>query len=585
MSVRRSARLQSQETQELVEVQQSAPFELVRSRKRKALAARKEANAKRKAKVAHSTIGKGKDPPVQAQPSPTDGALSTLPPEILDMILNNINDQSTMGKLGRTCKSYYSTLMPRLHKRVAIAAMFHAHISKLIRALEPHLTIAQKKQLKKEGKYKGQQDRYSSHLDENAKPVCANYVRQIVVGVANPGRKHEYIVRRYIEEAFENMKNLEIVETRVLTKSMGHSLASLKNLQALCLFTKEFEDGAMKPLAKIKNLKHLSVEDYGWGANAITKDKILQSILINSRLTLQSLDIKTSSYASDFLQDWEKRVSTNDVIASPNHDLTALQSLALSGISFDATFINSLQRAIDFTGLRELTLGSLADGKLLFLQHLISLTSSSQNQIRFQQNPGLSDILLYAILKHENLRSLRICYSGVISGRKIPYLSVTTVATIINNLPQLQEFEFAPEEAEMNEIGQALSYGTKLTSITCFPHDSWAGYPRPAEPGLNILSGILNGYLSRDGGRKSEKFIWEDHFKLKRVSVSYLTWDVASNFGQSEKGMKKPVKMKIDGNGKREVLYRDISGTFYPRIHVGYDPNYEWLERVAKDID
>jgi hypothetical protein len=109
-------------------------------------------------------------------------------------------------------------MMPFLHKRVAIAAMFHAHISKLIRGLEPHLTIAQKRQLKKEGNYKGQQEEYSSLLDANGKPHCASYVRQIVVGVASAGRKHDYIVHRYVEEAFKNMNNLEIVETHVLTK-------------------------------------------------------------------------------------------------------------------------------------------------------------------------------------------------------------------------------------------------------------------------------------------------------------------------------------------------------------------------------
>jgi hypothetical protein len=122
-----------------------------------------------------------------------------------------------MAKLARTCGRYYSLVMPLLYKRIAVAAMFHAHIPKLIRTLEPHLTIAQKKQLKKEGKYKGQQERYPSHLDPNAKPACASYVRQIVVGVADPGRKHEYIVHRYVEEAFKNMNNLEIVETYFLT--------------------------------------------------------------------------------------------------------------------------------------------------------------------------------------------------------------------------------------------------------------------------------------------------------------------------------------------------------------------------------
>jgi hypothetical protein len=104
-------------------------------------------------------------------------------------------------------------MIPRIYERIAVAANFHAHISRLIRTLEPHLTIAQKKQLKKEGKYKGQQRRYASGLDEKAKPICATYVRQMIVGGSDPGKKHKYIVDRYIEEALKNMDNLEIVET------------------------------------------------------------------------------------------------------------------------------------------------------------------------------------------------------------------------------------------------------------------------------------------------------------------------------------------------------------------------------------
>jgi len=110
--------------------------------------------------------------------------------------------------------------MPLLHKRISVSAMFHVHIAKLIRDLEPHLTIAQKKQLKKEGKYKGQQERYSTHLDANAKPDCASHVREIVVDVADPGRKHQYIVHRYVEEALRNMNNLEIVDAYFFTKSV-----------------------------------------------------------------------------------------------------------------------------------------------------------------------------------------------------------------------------------------------------------------------------------------------------------------------------------------------------------------------------
>lgn len=108
-------------------------------------------------------------------------------------------------------------MMPLLHKRLAVAAAYHAHIPKLIQALEPHLTIAQKEQLKKEGKYKGQQERYPSDLDPNEVPTCASCVHHLVFGWSDPGLKHKYIVHRYIEEALKNMVNLKALDLSCLT--------------------------------------------------------------------------------------------------------------------------------------------------------------------------------------------------------------------------------------------------------------------------------------------------------------------------------------------------------------------------------
>jgi hypothetical protein len=95
--------------------------------------------------------------------------------------------------------------------------------------------------------------------------------------------------------------------------------------------------------------------------------------------------------------------------------------------------------------------------------------------------------------------------------------------------------------------------------------------------------GIAHGFLSHEDGGDNEKFLWEDHFKLKRLSVSYRMWDLASKFGKPEKGMKKAVKIKSEADGKREVWYRDISGMFPIRIHVGYDSDFTWIEKVAQD--
>lgn len=123
-----------------------------------------------------------------------------------------------MSKLSRVCKEFYTIMAPRLHNRVVVVALYHAHIQKLIRAIEPYLSIVVKKQLKKEGAYKGQQIEYPKDVDESAIPVCASHVRQLVVGAVDPGRKHEHICERYIEEALKSMKKLEIVDIMFLTE-------------------------------------------------------------------------------------------------------------------------------------------------------------------------------------------------------------------------------------------------------------------------------------------------------------------------------------------------------------------------------
>jgi hypothetical protein len=138
-----------------------------------------------------------------------------------------------------------------------------------------------------------------------------------------------------------------------------------------------------------------------------------------------------------------------------------------------------------------------------------------------------------------------------------------------------------------------------LTSITCFPHDSWASYPPHPEPGFNILSSILKAFLEHSGssetstlhanndvgyedsnGVSDRSFVWDDKYKLKRVSVRYKTWDIATKFfGKGEKGTKKPEKMESK-DGKRQVWFRDVTGASPVRIHVGYDPEFTWMEKV-----
>jgi hypothetical protein len=269
----------------------------------------------------------------------------------------------------------------------------------------------------------------------------------------------------------------------------------MNNLQALRVCPRKTEDGALTPLAKVKDLKHLCVESAGTYQN-----KVVQSILMNSISTLRSLTLATNAYASSFLEDWGTMASANAALAKQKHTLTALKSLTLSGLSFDEAFLTSFDSAIDVMGLRELTLGHQSRNTHLFFQHLAETATFAQKrptsinlrslclemgnhyslelpQANFDAkcrfissfdtlttmelkdcnlypaglsiNPELPNVLGQAILKHKNLKTLKISYNGISSSLKIPYLSARTVATIIDTLPRLELFQFAPQETQL----------------------------------------------------------------------------------------------------------------------------------------
>jgi hypothetical protein len=115
-------------------------------------------------------------------------------------------------------------------------------------------------------------------------------------------------------------------------------------------------------------------------------------------------------------------------------------------------------------------------------------------------------------------------------------------------------------------------------------------YPPPDQPGLSVLTSIVNAFLSHASGSTSDsgKFTWEDHFKLKYVCVVYRAWELASEFGKPEKGIPKAEMLMSDGDGGgeegREVMYKAASIKFSPSLYNWQDYGFEWVERVEKDI-
>ena len=63
--------------------------------------------------------------------------------------------------------------------------------------------------------------------------------------------------------------------------------------------------------------------------------------------------------------------------------------------------------------------------------------------------------------------------------------------------------------------------------------------------------------------------------------MSYLTWDIASKFGKTGRGIPKPVSAD-SSDGERNVLFRSVIPI--QRIHVGYDLEFGWVEQADRDI-
>ncbi|KAF4345160.1 hypothetical protein FBEOM_866 [Fusarium beomiforme] len=603
----------------------------------------------KKAKVAKEAKGKKRSdanapPKVEAHdentPAPDD-VLSVLPAEILQQILESwqVNDPKSMVILACTSKRYYSLVMAILHKRIAVATYFWAHIPNVIRRIEPHLSIAQKKQLKREGQYKGQQDKYSTRLDPNVVPPCTSFVRQMIIGKIDPGKKHKPFVLRYFEEVLKNLHNLEVFDGEELTVSMAESLAKLKNLKSLRLnaWQSSITSDSIVPLAKLRNLEHICIQDRSWGNITSTGERVLQKMLLNSLSTLQTLDIRTSKYYSDFLVDWEDEIKARNPDAmKQEHDFTALKSLSLYGISFAGNFCDkvmpNLTRAVDFLKLRELKLMKLEEGQLTFFKYLQDLFSKAdKGDIHLRQlcvemkgpspelghaateihlegiyrfissfdslttleiheynlynraresNDGLSRRLLQSILNHPELETLRFRYRYVGSEPwEVPYVSHEIVNVLVKNLPRLRVLEFAPRVDNLNEMARALSRAKNLEMVICSDHQTLDEDEDEENSRLVLTRTLLEGFM--ENACSAEKFVWEEHYKLNRIFPGWIDYSIGSGL-KRKKGFEKPVKIT---KGDCMVMIQDLRDKIKAQSSEHYYvAKSRWVDYVAQPV-
>jgi hypothetical protein len=237
--------------------------------------------------------------------------------------------------------------------------------------------------------------------------------------------------------------------------------------------------------------------------------RAMQSIIKNSTSTLESLVVKTDKLLTDnhLLVHWGEKGPASAMSKAAEPERAAfytLKSLNLTTNRLETDAIAQLHRSIDFTKLDELVIGPFGSENCLLFRNLAALTDPLSSQganmklrhlcvsmkgeyrldltpeeiiarletkCRFISSfdsletlqldcfgehpknatigPRLTDMLLQAILRHSNLRTLRIFRSVTTSTLAIPNLSAKAVGQIVDGLPWLQEFEFMADRGQM----------------------------------------------------------------------------------------------------------------------------------------
>ncbi|PTD07181.1 hypothetical protein FCULG_00005415 [Fusarium culmorum] len=524
-------------------------------------------------------------------PAPKD-ALASLPTEIQIQILSNV-----------------------LNKSIAVRASDDEYVYKVISRLEPFLSINQKRKLRREGKCRGQQTTVHRLIDPDVIPLGAQCVRQMTVGTIKLQVRYRQNVMRSLEEALRNLSNLEAFDTTELSRrhrrSIASSIGALKNLKALRI---EYHcDGGIRnchniaPMSQLRDLKHLSIStNECLCITPVRRDETLQSIILNSSSTLESLEVYPLQWDSNVHADREDQVPVRnqDLI---DDDFSALKSLVLYGMAgrpmngtifqrnnemyFSSIASKSLEKSFGSAERRDIQLRELTldmhpelqgrdayetemDAMYRFIASFGTLTSLEiYDHNRFpgcrRNNPGLSDQLQEAIIVHSGLESLRLRYSE--TGEEVPFFSTPDIETFTKNLSELRVLEVMVRDNDIVGLVKVFSYTKDLESLTC---GSPGTRDRRVDMGATLLcEDLMIAFL--DLAQDNNEFVWEKTYRLKQLSVDHLHVDVSSDL--------KPqlTRVRKFNSDDKSVCIREKYGWSGPPLWEG---SSEWASQIMKSV-
>lgn len=102
---------------------------------------------------------------------------------------------------------------------------------------------------------------------------------------------------------------------------------------------------------------------------------------------------------------------------------------------------------------------------------------------------------------------------------------------------------------------------------------------------MALLEELLKAYLSRAGVTKTRKYRWEDHCKLRSVTIDEAHFQIASKFKRGGRGFAKQNKFSLGSKPAREVMYRDVANAKPSLPYEGFSGNNQWMDKVCGNLD
>lgn len=123
-------------------------------------------------------------------------------------------------------------------------------------------------------------------------------------------------------------------------------------------------------------------------------------------------------------------------------------------------------------------------------------------------------------------------------------------------------------------MSRALSNAKSLTTLICAPYASMLDSSKE-DHSLTLVKTILEGFL--DHADRAGEFIWENHYKLERITVGS---SCCVRIGSDLKS-KDATDVVTIGKGDRMVMHRRVHIMTKPGILTYRQGSSKWLERVT----